>query len=231
MVQRMDSSLSRTVGLAAITAVITVFVARADGGATTGQAGGTLAADSAAVRADSAPVAPKWIHDDNVLAAVAAMNGRQIAAANTELSSWHSDTVRAIAAGLAHQHAELQRSADSLAAALRMTPVPSALTDEIAAAFQAQVDSLAGNRGGALDRAFVAEQVASHRLMASYLDQLAGLAEAPALQAWLSTASATVSSQIDRLAALQGAFAAADSAAADSLARRGARRQPRTTNR
>src|SRR6476619_6835119 len=113
----MDSGLTQRIGLAAVTAVMTVFVAQADGGATTGQAAGTLAADTAAVHHDSL-VTPKWINDGNVVAIASVMNGRQIAAANVELSSWHSDTVRAIAASLAHEHSELQHSLDSVTAAL-----------------------------------------------------------------------------------------------------------------
>ena len=234
----MDSSLAKTFGLAALTAVMTVFVAQVDGGATMGQAGGTLATDSAALRRDSA-VTLRWISDGNVLAIVSAINGRQIAAANIELSRWHSDTVRALAASLAHDHSELQHSLDSLATALKLVPVPSALSAEVVATFQAQVDSLGEYRGVALDRAFVAQQVASHNLMAQHLTELGAVTTSPELQAWLESASARVASQVSSLTGQQRAFVVADSVKADSLARRAdslarraaARRTRSTTNR
>lgn len=234
----MDSSLSKTIGLAALTAVMTVFVARVDGGATSGQAAGMLAGDSALTRRDSA-VTPKWISDGNVVAIVTAMNGRQLAAANLELSSWHSDTVRALAASLAHDHSELQHSLDSVVTSIKLASVPSALSADVLTTFQAQLDSLAGNRGGALDRAFVAQQISSHQLMAQYLGELGGVATSPELQAWLESASARVASQVSTLTGQQRAFVVRDSVVADSLnrradslARRAAARKTRsTTNR
>ena len=213
----MDSSLAKTIGLAAITAVITVFVARADGGAATGEAAGTLAADS--VHADSA-VTPHWINDANILAMLGTMNAKQVAAANIELGAWRSDTVRAIAQTLQHAHTELQHAADSVAQSLRITPVPSALNDEVVAAFQAQVDSLSMYRGSALDRAFIVEQLNSHKLMSSYLDQLSEAATDPSLKNWLTSTNALVAAQITQLNTQRLAFAAADSAATDSLAKR-----------
>ncbi len=233
----MDSSLAKTFGLAALTAVMTVFVARVDGGATT-EAGGTLASDSSALRRDSV-VTPKWISDGNVVAIASVINGRQIAAANLELSSWHSDTVRALAASLAHDHSELQHSLDSVATSLKLAPVPSALSAEVLATFQAQLDTLAEYRGGALDRAFVAQQARSHQLMAQYFTELGAVTTSPELQAWLESASARVASQVSSLTGQQRAFVVADSVKADSLARRAdslarraaARRTRSTTNR
>lgn len=224
----MDSGLQKTIGLAAITAVITVFVARADGPVPRQprEAAGTLAADS--MRRDSA-VPPKWLNDATVLALVGTMNARQISAADVELSSWHSDTVRAFAATMARDHAELQRSADSLAAALKIAAVPSALSAEVNAVFQAQIDSMP--RGMSLDRAFVREQVASHQLMADYIRQLSGAAHAPEMQAWLATFATRVDAQIARANALNAQFAVADSVAADSLAKRAARRTRRDSTR
>lgn len=214
----MDSSLSKTIGLAALTAVMTVFVARVDGGATSGQAGGTLARDSA-LRADSV-VTPKWLNDGNVVALVSVINGRQVAAANLELSSWHSDTVRALAASLAHEHSELQHSLDSVVTSIKIAPVPSALSTEVLATFQAQLDTLSWYRGNALDRAFVAQQINSHKLMAQYLGALGAVATAPELQAWLESASARVATQVSSLTGQQRAFVVRDSMVTDSLNRR-----------
>src|ERR1043165_1071455 len=98
----MDSSLQKTIGLAALTALITVFVAKADSGAEQ-SAGGTLAADSAATRRDTV-ITPRWLSDANLIALVGVMNQKQIAAADLELSGWRSDTVRAFAARVAQEH-------------------------------------------------------------------------------------------------------------------------------
>jgi predicted outer membrane protein len=215
--ESMDSNLMKTVGLAAITTLITVFVARADGAPVDGEAGGRLAADTAT--RDSS-VQPRWMNDANVLSLVSVMNQRQVAAADIELSAWRSDTVRALAASLVHEHSELQHSVDSAASALRVAPVASALNAVVNAAFQAQIDSMAGARGGALDRAFVRQQLASHKLMADYLAQLQEVASRPELRGWLESARAKVGAQIMRLQAQQTAFVVADSTAADSLSRR-----------
>jgi len=224
----MDSSIARTLGLAAITAVITVFVARADGGATVSEAGGRLAADSS-THSDSV-VTVRWLNEPNVFALISAMNEKQIAAANAELSAWRSDTVRAIATGLLREHTELQHATDSVAASLRITPMASALNDSVLAGFQAQVDSINGNRGGALDRMYIRQAINGHRLMANYLDQLDELATSPAVHAWIESASARVGSQLTRLTGQQQAFAVADSVAADSLAQRSVRHKRQNQN-
>lgn len=224
----MDSSIARTLGLAAITAVITVFVARADGGATVGEAGGRLASDSIP-HADSA-VTVRWVNEANMFALVSAMNAKQIAAANAELSGWRSDTVRAIATGLLHEHTDLQHSTDSIAASLKVVPQASALNDSIVTEFQAQLDSLNGNRGGALDRMYIRQAINGHRLMGSYLDQLDEMTTSPAVHAWIESASARVASQLTRLTGQQQAFVAADSAAADSVASRGVKHKRQNQN-
>lgn len=220
----MDSGLQKTIGLAVVTAVLTVFVAQADGGAT-GTAGGTLAADS--VQRDST-VTPHWLSDANLLALVAVMNQKQVAAADLELGAWRSDTVRALAAQMAAEHAALQRSADSLATSMKIAPVPGALTGDVMAIFQSQIDSaMAGRGGSALDRAYVGQQVASHTLMSDYLDQFVQLAQRPELRGWLEAAGSRVDAQLARAKAVQGQLAVADSIVADSLARRAEARRNR----
>jgi predicted outer membrane protein len=219
----MDSGLQKTIGLAVITAVLTVFVAQADGGAT-GTAGGTLAADS--VR--DSTVTPHWLSDANLLSLVAVMNQKQIAAADLELGAWRSDTVRALAAQMAAEHAALQRSADSLATSMKLAPVPGALTGDVIAIFQTQIDSATAGRGGsALDKAYVGQQVASHTLMSEYLDQFVQLAQRPELRGWLEAAGSRVDAQLARAKAVQGQLAMADSIVADSLARRAEARRNR----
>lgn len=223
----MDRSAMRTIGLAAVTVLIATFVAKANVSAAH-EAGGTVASDTAAGR-DSA-VDVHWLNDANILALYGAVNSRQIAAASAELQAWRSDTVRALASSVAQQHSALQHSADSLAAAIRLVPVMSALVDSLNAVIQAP-DSLHAYRGGSLDRAFVQQQVAAQQRIASYLQQLSTLAQAPELQALLQNAADRVSAEVSQTRAVQAGFAIADSVVADSLARRAARRNRQTTNR
>lgn len=221
----MDSGLLKTIGLALVTILITFFVARADGDAN--QAAGTIALDTAGLQRDTS-VTPKWVDDANVLALIGTMNNRQMEAADLELSAWHSDTVRALAASMYRDHAALQRATDSVATEMHLVPVPSALGASVNAAFQAQIDSTMTGRGGmALDRGYVAQQLASHSLMATYLDQMAEVTERPELKAWLDTLGTRVDAQIARAKTAQATLAAADSIVADSLKKRAARRAHR----
>src|SRR5262249_47956940 len=71
----------------------------------------------------SARTTEKWIFDPNVLSLLTLMNQRQISADEVELENWHSDTVRAFASQVAHDHAVLQRSIDSLVERINMMPV------------------------------------------------------------------------------------------------------------
>jgi predicted outer membrane protein len=187
-------------------------------------AAGEVAHDSAV-----APVTGRWITDANVLSLLSIMSSRQIAAADAELQAWRSDTVRAFAASVAREHAELQHSVDSLSERMHVAPIAPALADPITAAMQAQIDSMKQPHAGSLDRAFVREQVASEGMMADYVQQMMGVAERPEVQALLASASTRVGAQIGRARTLQASITAGDStssaAAADSAARRAARRK------
>lgn len=221
----MDRGLPQTIGLAALTALLTVFVARVDGAPVVREAAGQIAADSAGAHDSSVTI--RWLNDANVLALVGTMNGRQIAASQIEAASAHSDTLRALATSLAKEHADLQRSADSLGGMLRIAAVPSSLNAQIYTEFQTQIDSMTGKAGAELDRAYLNEQLASHKLMASYLEQLDGVAEAPELRTWIESADGRVASQITRIQGQQRALVVADSVVADSLAKRAAARRKR----
>jgi predicted outer membrane protein len=184
-------------------------------------AGGEVVNDSAA-----APVAGRWLTDANVLSLLGTMNSRQIAAADAELQSWKSDSVRAFASSVAAGNAELQHSVDSLAGRMNIAPIAPALAEQVNATMQARIDSMKVNRGASLDRAFVAQQVAAQAMMADYVSQLSGVAQRPELQALLASASTRIGSQLARARALQRSFGAADSSsalAADSAAKRAAR--------
>jgi predicted outer membrane protein len=167
-------------------------------------------------------VTARWITDANVLALLTALNNRQIAASDMELENWHVDTVRAFAASIAREHAELQHSIDSTAQSLKLTPVSPALAKPWTSAMQAQIDTMrrAGENG--LDLAFVRQQVNSQQLMSNYLSQLASVAERPALGGFLEAAAAKASSRAQRASALLPAVARIDSV------RRGARRRGTT---
>jgi len=203
-------------------------------GATRTSAARTTAAPSTAtaevageVARDSALPAVRWINDANVLAIAAAMNYKQLAAADAELSTWHVDTVRAFAAQMAREHSAMQRTMDSIAGALQIEPVKPALGTLVQLRMQRQIDSIYMHDGRAFDRAFLDQQIAGHRLMQDYLVRLAAVAERPALQQVLTTAADSVRSQTARAVELRALFAKQDSAAADSAAKRAARRAAR----
>ena len=158
-------------------------------------------------------VAERWITDANVVSLLNIMNGRQVAAADIELSTWHSDTIRAFAASMAREHAELQHGIDSIALRLNLTPVSPALARSWTTTMQAQIDTMRQSRGDALDRAYVHHQVVSHQLMGENIKQLAGAAERPELRSFLEGVAVRVASQLQRARSLQTTLAAVDSAA------------------
>lgn len=150
----------------------------------------------------------RWITDENVVSLFGAMNARQIAAADVELENWHDETVRAFAASIAREHAQLQHSADSLTERLRITPVPPALTKPWMSAMQAQIDSMRRVPASSFDRAFVHQQVASHQLMLEYIQQLVPASQHPEIQSMLSAAAKRVASQLDRARSFDSTLAA-----------------------
>jgi predicted outer membrane protein len=202
-------------------------LARSDAGSRPTVARPKISEAGGDVASDSAPPAVRWLDDANAVALFDVMNGRQLAAADAELSTWHVDTVRAFAAEMAREHSALQRSIDSAAAALALTPVTPALAALVRARMQAQIDSIYEHAGRGFDRAYLDQAVASHQLMHEYLLRLSAVAANPGLQDVLQAASDSVKSQLARAKALRAAFAAADSAAADSAAKRAARRAAR----
>ena len=154
------------------------------------------------------PVTERWITDANVLSLFAAMNARQISAADIELENWHDDGVRAFAASVAREHAELQHAVDSLSARLRITPIAPALTKPWMSVMQAQIDSLRRARDVTLDRAFVHQQIVSHQLMLERIQQLASASQHRDVQAMLSVAAKRIAAQLDRARSLESAIAA-----------------------
>jgi predicted outer membrane protein len=179
---------------------------------------GVAAGEVAPTPPDSTPT-EIWLTDANLLALMGAMNSRQIAAANIELSTWHSDTIRDFAVSMAHEHSDLQRSVDSVARTLKLAPVMPALGAVIVGEMQRQIDSINGYTGRALDRAYVRQTVSGHETMAKYAALLAAAAERPEVQSVLSTASTRIAAQVGRAKAFDASLTKADSvAAADSAA-------------
>ncbi len=240
------SSTGTTILLAAM-AVATLLVAACQGngdrdapaatvatasGATSGRPMMDSSGGEVAGALDEAPVAGHWITDANAVSMMRTMTARQLAAADVELSAWHSDTVRAFAADVAREQAAIQRSVDSTAGQLNLSGVAPALAQLVNDSLQATIDSLQRHRGTTLDRAFVAQQVSSLALVQRYASLLAATSRAPELQAVLASAAARVGTQLDRARALNARFAVADSvaaaAASDSVAsaaRRAAQRK------
>lgn len=185
-----------------------------------GEAGGDVVAES--TDTDTMPT-ERWLSDANVLSLLSLMNARQIAAAEIEFENWHLPGIRDFALSMLRDHTSLQRSIDSASERLKIPPIRPALADRISIVFQAQLDTmLMRGRGGAgnLDRAFVAQQISSHALMASYIQQLAGVAESVELQNFLGTVSTRVAAELSQSRAMQTRPASLDSISTDSLKRR-----------
>jgi predicted outer membrane protein len=184
-------------------------------------------------RNDSSGARPavRWLTDANLLSLFNMMNARQIAAADVELEAWHVDSVRAFAASVAREHAELQHSVDSLSERLHLTPIAPALAQTISATLQSQLDTLRRTYGRALDRAFVRQQVATYQLMTDYMTEFAAVAERAEMQSLFTAAKDSMSAQLSRARTLQAALALADSVAADSAAKVAARRARRAAAR
>src|SRR5579884_263277 len=195
----MDSGLTKTIGLAVLTAVLATFVALANGGAAPAEAAGVVATDPAhrdSTRDSTAQV--HWLTDANILALLGAIDARETALANAELQAWHSDTARAFATDVARGAAETQHTADSLAATIHLAPVVSALQDTMLAALQPHIDTVAMSHGPQMDRVFVQHAIAMHQLIADDLSQMAGTADSPEMQAVTSSAEGRVAAQIAR---------------------------------
>ncbi|HEX8943245.1 MAG TPA: DUF4142 domain-containing protein [Gemmatimonadaceae bacterium] len=184
-------------------------------------------------RNDSSDARPavRWLTDANLLSLFSMMNARQIAAADVELEAWHVDSVRAFAASVAREHAELQHSVDSLSERLHLMPIAPALGQTISATLQSQLDTLRRTYGRALDRAFIRQQVATHQLMTDYVTKFAAVAERPEIQSLFAAAKDSMSAQLSRARTLQMALAIADSVASADSAAKVAKRAGRTTAR
>lgn len=225
-----DSALTKTIGLAVLTAVLATFVALANGGAAPSEAAGVVAmGDSAHVdstQRDSS-VTVHWLSDANILSLLGAIDARQTALADAELQAWHSDTVRAFATAVAHNAADMQHTADSLATQVRLAPVAPAIQDPIVAQIQPHIDTVTMNHGPQMDRVFLQQTVAVQQLVNDDLTQMSGVATRPEIQALLASAQDRAASQLARAKQIQGMFVVADSITADSLARRAAARNKR----
>lgn len=184
-------------------------------------------------RNDSSDARPavRWLTDANLLSLFSMLNARQIAAADVELEAWHVDSVRAFAASVAREHAELQHSVDSLSERLHLMPIAPALGQTISATLQSQLDTLRRTYGRALDRAFIRQQVATHQLMTDYVTKFAAVAERPEIQSLFAAAKDSMSAQLSRARTLQMALAIADSVASADSAAKVAKRAGRTTAR
>jgi predicted outer membrane protein len=189
----------------------------------TNEAAGEVTLPSTADTTSAKPTV-RWLSDANLLALLGVMNARQMAAADIELESWHVDSVRAFAASVAREHAELQHSVDSLSERIHVAPVTPALAQTVSSTMQSQIDIVRRTYGRALDRVFIRQQVASYDLMSDYIGEFAAVAERPEVQSLLSSTKQRVRVQLTHARAIQTRLAVADStAAADSAAKLAAR--------
>jgi hypothetical protein len=133
------------------------------------QAGGEVAAP---LDKDSATVAVKWMGDDNIIALARLLNVRVKAAADYELQQWGSDTTRALAEQMAREHAVIRYTIDSLAEALKMTPMLPALGAEIDSVTRQQLTMLYVPVDGRSTGRMWKEQIASHEYMHRLFDEV-----------------------------------------------------------
>jgi hypothetical protein len=178
---------------------------------------------------DSAPVNlnQAWITDANAIALLTALNSRQIDAANVELDAWHTDTVKTFAVAVAHDHAQLQHTTDSLAEHLHLAPMRSALVVRIDSAFHFRIDSLRGLHGTQMEHAFVQQQVVAEQDIATYADELTGAARAPEVRALMQAAAGGARARLNRARAVAATLAIADSVKAAKTADSAARAEAR----
>lgn len=181
----------------------------------TASAGGEVTANSVA------PVAGKWLEDGSIEALADVLNQHEIAAAQTEMRAWHSDSVRAFAASMIHDHEAMQHSVDSAAAVLRIAPVMPALGLELQDSLKADVDKLKALTGGPLDRAYLDGEIASHKRLIEDYQELAGATERPQLSGVLAGSLTTLQLHLQRAQMLRSLMSMTDSARRiDSLAAR-----------
>jgi len=212
----MRNPRATTIGATLLTAAVAI-AACSTTSRDTNEAAGDVIARSTPDTTSGRP-AVRWLTDANLLSLLGVMNARQIAAADVELEAWHVDSVRAFAASVAREHAELQHSVDSVSEHVHVAPIAPALGQTISATMQSHIDTLRRAYGRGLDRAFVRQQVASGQLMADYMTQLAAVAERPEVQSLLASAKDRVITQLARARALQTRLAVADSMAASDSA-------------
>jgi len=195
-----------------------------DGPASAGR-GDTASATGDVSSMSARPVAGKWLTDGSIVSLIGVLNQHEIAAAGVEFQAWHSDSVRAFAASMIQEHAAMQHSIDSAAAAAGVAPVMPALGLELQDSLKSVVDGLKTLKGAALDRAYLDGEVASHTMLVDYYEELARVAEHPAIVGALANAVATLQLQARRAQLMRSTLAMIDSARRmDSLAARQGRR-------
>lgn len=197
-----------------------------DAAASNGRADTTSAGGDVTPR----PVAGKWLTDGSIVSLIGVLNQHEVAAAGTEFQAWHSDSVRAFAASMIQDHAAMQHSVDSAAAVAGVAPVMPALGLELQDSLKTVVDGLKTLKGAPLDRAYLDGEVASHAMLVDYYEELAGVAQHPAIVSALANAVTTLQLHARRAQRIRSTLAMIDSARRmDSLAARQGRRSGATT--
>lgn len=195
------------------------------GGAAPNGTADTASAGGEVTQVAAQPVVGKWLNDGSVVSLISVLNQHEIAAAGAEFQAWHSDSARAFAASMIQDHAAMQHSIDSAAAAAGVAPVMPALGLELQDSLKSVVDGLKTLQGAPLDRAYLDGEVASHAMLVDYYEELAGVAEHPAIVGALANGVATLQLHARRAQLMRSMLAMVDSARrTDSLAARQIRR-------
>jgi putative membrane protein len=176
---------------------------------TTGGAGGTGAATT--------------MSDAEILSAVSASNGAEIASSKMAQQQGSNAKVKAFARQMITDHTAMQKQADQIVTKANITPQPGAIADSIDRATKAMATAMQGVRGAEFDRQYMDAQVASHTNTLAILRAASGMAQNAELKQMLTDAQPKVQAHLDQARQLQtagGATAAAGSAAGSTGAAR-----------
>ena len=144
------------------------------------------------------------LSDPQVVTLVSAINGAEVGAANGALPKLGRADVRAYAQQMVKDHAAMDSSIKALSAHGEPMPVPPPQVPTMQAAAKAQGDLLfAMTAGPAFDRAYVASQVADHRMALDSLQRWRQVARDDALRRALDAAMQKVGAHLEQAQSLQ----------------------------
>jgi putative membrane protein len=116
-----------------------------------------------ALMAVSAPATAQAPNDAQIAHIAYTAGQIDVAAARQALQRSHDAAVRSFAQTMVRDHEAVNRQAVALVTRLHVTPAPNPTSAALSSQAEATLRRLAGLRGAAYDRAYVANEVAYHR--------------------------------------------------------------------